>query len=220
MAYFKKQQEIKAVSGSSLRCRENNRVIVRIWTSAYNKEFPGRNVGHVSIETTQPGGYMSLWPQEEPKEQKKDHGFFTTVAHEFKREAKDDYDAEARAPEITVCLYSLNSELLFEKWETEKGSLKGWTLIGSNRLINKGNGNSCSGLAYQLLEQGGIYDQLISRSRFSSTFSSVVTPDDLGRAVYVAKQQELALHPETAGFHYADETPVALPSESSTCVIL
>lgn len=219
MAYFKKQQEIKAVSGSSVRCRENNRVIVRIWTSAYNKEFPGQNVGHVSIETTQPRGYMSLWPQEGPKEQKKDHGFFTTVAHEFKRGAQDDYTAEARPAEITVCLYSLNSELLFEKWETEKASLKGWTLIGRNWLINQDSGDSCSGLAYQLLKQGGVY-QLISRARFSSNFSSVVTPDDLGRAVCVAKQQELALHPQTAGFHYVGETPIISPSESSTCLIL
>lgn len=220
MAYFKKQQETKAVPSSSVRCRENNRVIVRIWTSAYNKEFPGQNVGHVSIETTQPAGYMSLWPQEEPKEQKKDHGFFKTVAHEFKRDAQDDYKAEARPAEITICLYCLNSELLFEKWEAERTSLKGWTLIGHNRLINQGSGDSCSGLAYRLLEEGGIYEQLISRGRFSSTFSSVVTPDDLGKAVYVAKQQELVLHPETVNFHYDGETPVALPKESSTCLIL
>jgi hypothetical protein len=220
MAYFKKQQETKAASGIQVRCRENNRVIIRIWTSAYNKEFPGQNVGHVSIETTQPVGYMSLWPQEEPKLQTKDHGLFKTVAHEFKRDLKEDHTAEARPAEITVCLYSLSSELLFEKWNTEKASLKGWTLIGHNRLINQSNGDSCSGLAYRLLERGGIYEQLISRGRFSSTFSSVVTPDDLGKAVCVAKQQELALHPETADFHYADETPIAPARESSTCLIL
>jgi hypothetical protein len=220
MTYFKKHQETRPVSDTRTRCQEGNRVIIRIWTSAYNKEFPGQNVGHVSIETRQPVGYMSLWPQEEPKQQTKDHGFFKKVAHEFKPDVNEDYKAEARPPEITVCLYSLNSELLFEKWENEKAILKGWALIGHNRLINQGNGDNCSGLAYRLLKSGGIYEQLISRGHFSSTFSSVVTPDDLGKAVYAAKQQELILHPETADFHYTGETPVTPSSESSTCAIL
>lgn len=119
-----------------------------------------------------------------------------------------------------VCLYSLNNQLLIEKWQQEKARLKGWTVIGNNRLINAGNADSCSGLAYRLLESGGIYDQLIYRGRFSSTFSSVVTPDDLGNVVLIAKQQELALYPETADFQYAGETPVSKPVEQRRCTIL
>ena len=29
----------------------NTRVIIRVWTSAENQQFPGVNVGHVSIQT-------------------------------------------------------------------------------------------------------------------------------------------------------------------------
>jgi hypothetical protein len=32
-------------------CDSLNRVIIRIWTSEYNKNYRGEGVGHVSIET-------------------------------------------------------------------------------------------------------------------------------------------------------------------------
>lgn len=206
MTIFKQEKKKDELTDRPF-CNVENRVVVRIWTSAYNKDRPGENVGHVSIETTQPKGYMSLWPKAQPTQQG-GSGLFKPIPHEFKQNVAEDYNAELRQPEITVCLYSLNSELLFEKWETEKIRLQGWVLIGHNRLINQGSGDSCSGLAYRLLESGGIYEKLISRTYFFSTFSSVVTPDDLGKAVSVAKQQELSLHPETAKFQYVEETPI------------
>lgn len=43
-------------------CSETNRVIIRIWTSRDNVDYPGNNVGHISIETTSPKAYISLWP--------------------------------------------------------------------------------------------------------------------------------------------------------------
>jgi hypothetical protein len=34
------------------------RVIVRVWTSEHNKQFPGESVGHVSIETPKPSASL------------------------------------------------------------------------------------------------------------------------------------------------------------------
>lgn len=45
---------------SALPLREEDRVIINIWSSKENKAVPGVNVGHVSIET--PTRYISLWP--------------------------------------------------------------------------------------------------------------------------------------------------------------
>ena len=43
--------------------KENNRVIIRVWATKGNQDFPvSHNIGHVSIETTAPAKYMSFWP--------------------------------------------------------------------------------------------------------------------------------------------------------------
>lgn len=199
--------------------RTENRIIVRIWTSASNKEVPGESVGHVSIETNSPKGYMSLWPKGSDKEQATDRGFFSPVTADFKKKPDDDLIAEDRNAELTICLYGLNSDHLHEEWESVKTTLKGWTLIGGNRLFNNGEGESCASLAYRLLCKGGLYE-LISHTQ-SSRFSSVVSPDQLAIAVAHAKRAELETHPETADFIYAEETPlIQLPGKSSTCLIL
>jgi hypothetical protein len=215
MQFFKK--EVKQQERSQLT--QDSRIIVRIWTSERNKEFPGQNVGHVSLETFQPAGYMSLWPQATPTAL--DKGAIQPVPHEFKANYAADLQAERRRPELTICLYSLNLHLLHEAWQNKRDNLEGWTLIGSNKLINSGSADSCSGMAYHLLEKALIYE-LISKSRYSKTFSSVVTPDDLGNAVRQAKIAELEQFPETAAFNFVGETQVeqVQGNNNSFCNIL
>lgn len=215
MGFFRK--EVKQQERPQLT--QDSRIIVRVWTSERNSEFPGQSVGHVSIETFQPAGYMSLWPRATPTGL--DKGAIQPVPHEFKANYAADLQAERRRPELTICLYSLNLQLLHEAWHNKMNNLEGWTLIGSNKLINSGSADSCSGMAYHLLEKALIYE-LISKSRYSKTFSSVVTPDDLGNAVRQAKLAELERFPETAAFNFVDEThiEVSRSNNGAFCNIL
>lgn len=45
---------------TTMKLREDNRVIIHIWTSSENRIVPGANVGHAALET--PHRYISLWP--------------------------------------------------------------------------------------------------------------------------------------------------------------
>jgi len=77
-------------------------------------------------------------------------------------------------------------------------NFRGWTLPGNNILINKGNGHSCSSLAYAVLLAGDIYS-LLSRG-YSASFSSITTPGMLCVALATAKKAELVKYPDTKKF--------------------
>lgn len=192
---------------------EDNRTIVRIWTSGFNLKCRGENVGHVSIQT--PDRYISLWPTQQGL------GLFKPIPHIFNT-YEDDLKDEERPSEITICLYSLNISRIEEKFDlfagtdNKSGTLQGWTLIGGNRLINQNSGQSCSSLAYELLKAGGIYD-LIS-STYSSRYASIVSPDSLVDALQDAKRYELKNHHETQAFTFEGEMQITLAN--TPCIIL
>jgi hypothetical protein len=231
------------------KCDENDRVIVRIWTSEYNKAHPGEDIGHVSIEIpsltmknpaydkNDPKSkkeipfYVSLWPAEGIK--LGGEGTFTPTKHTFHLDYKTDCGAEDRIPELTICLYGLKKGSIKQKFfdicagKSIKKSLikgdkefQGWVLIGGNRLINHNSGESCASLAYKLLKAGGIYDSI--RSGYSSQFASVVAPDNLAEAIKCAKKYELEKYPETKNFVYKGESSIADIEESKikNCIMI
>jgi len=198
-------------------CDERERVIIRVWTSQLNQQYRGENVGHVSIETISPASYMSLWPSRRGKTQGR--GLFKPIEHQLMPDYSADEKAEGRAPEVTLCFYSLNTGNIETSFQSVSNDpdFQGWALIGNNRLVNQGNAHSCASLAYHLLKAGGIYD--LVASLFSSKFSSVVSPDDLLTAVTSAKRQELREYPETREFTFEGETVVE-PASPNRCAIL
>lgn len=179
-------------------CSEEDRVIVRVWTSGLNKKHPGENVGHVSIETTKPEGYMSLWPEGLPHD-KKIKAIFENRESHYMSSYQDDFKAEEeRKPELTYCFYTMNAYKISDEFKKIQKNNKGWTLLGNNIFIHQGNSHSCATMAYELLKAGGIYDMV--SSGHSLTFSSTVAPDTLIPALKAAKQYELKHYPRTAAF--------------------
>lgn len=200
------------------KCKEENRVIIRIWTSEYNKKHPGENVGHVSIETTIPPSYMSLWPKGQPNEDFMKAVFEKRSSH-YMASYNDDFIAEKRAPEITICLYTLNVEKIIDKFNEIKKENENWTLLGNTLLINRGTSHSCATLGYELLKAGEIFD--IITSGYSSSYCLIVAPDTLVPAIKEAKKQELKKHPESCGFLFDNEFSIPVEEKSnSSCSIL
>ena len=132
---------------------ENNRVIVRVWTSSYNKSFPGHNVGHVSIET--PTSYMSLWPVPLTLEQIVKYRDAKTLEKKYSKyymerdpDFHQNFDVDARdegaplglerlEPQVVVCLYSLNVDDIESAFGHLQHDTRAWRLVGSNMLLQK-----------------------------------------------------------------------------------
>lgn len=191
-----------------MECRIEDRVIIRIWTSEYNL---GDGVGHISIQT--PNNYMSLWPKGHPS--KGLMQYFEVRAYDLLQEFKHDVTLEERDPEFVVCLYSIEFEKIEDKFREFKKKLQGWTLLGSNRLLNSGSAESCATLALSLLRAGGLLLE-------DSCFSSSVTPDKMAEVVIAAKKQELLEHPETTNFKFDSETDLEhmFNYRKSTCILV
>lgn len=128
-----------------------NRVMVRVWRT-YG--LLG-SVGHVSIET--PNRYISLWPKHNSRKGNKLKQTFEERDSHFRNGYDSDKNEEdGRVPEFVVCLYGLNIVAMEAKFDLLRQETESWTLLGRNRLINRKNSNSCSGLAHDLLIAGGI----------------------------------------------------------------
>lgn len=198
--------------------RKSNLVIIRIWDSnlkevAKNKvSIEDRQVGHISIQT--PNCYMSLWPKDITNSDA--HEIYGVHAPDFIDSpdtdiiyetnaspyvSEDNIPAKPNLPTV-ICLYSLNVDAIEARFKAikEDPDFAGWTLIGNNRLVNKGNAHSCASLAYTLLVAGGIYE-LISRLNSShGSLSSSASPAALLGFSQKAKQAELKKFPDTAKF--------------------
>ncbi len=230
----------------------STRVIVRVWTSQENKQFPGNNVGHVSIET--PDTYMSLWPvpftQQQINEYTKSNilkqqylKYFMERSADFHQSYQNDYQAEGNtAPQVTICLYSLDYNMVENEFHKLKMNTESWRLIGSNLFVQKlddaveimvsyskiienkvehKNIDNCASLAVKILKAGGIGQlvDLSTFSTFSSQTSSIVGPDDVLTILIPAKFAEQQKNPETVAFRLASETQLTAPGRSS-CVLL
>lgn len=223
-------------------------VIVRVWTSKDNLDFPGNSVGHVSIET--PTQYMSLWPvgftdeQNEKyyesigiKEKNLENGmqylkqtylkYFMEREPNWKSDYQEDYKAEKNtAPQVVICFYSLDPDMIENEFSKLKKETEGWRLIGSNLLIQTMQQatqdvkffdkketktiESCASLGLKLLKGGGITKLLSNseQSSLSSQTSLVVKPDYLPKILIPAKLKELEKHPETIQFSFNSETSI------------
>jgi hypothetical protein len=193
-------------------CKENNRVIIRVWTSWLNKSIPGaeNSVGHISIEIPNSNCYISLWPEGSPNE-KRIKAIIENREPHFMISYNDDYEAEEKhPPEVTICLYSLNTEKMEEEFNRLTQTTENWTLFGNVFLLKNSNQHNCASFAYEILKKGEIYN-LISPA-FSTKYSSVVSPDALVSAIKAAKEQENTDYKETVGFKFDNET--ILPSKS------
>jgi hypothetical protein len=172
--------------------------------------------------------------------------YFMERSSEYQHSYNDDYQLEGdKEPQVTVCLYSLDVKSVEKAFNALKDDITGWRLVGSNVFmqttekvvekkmsifienmnvetkVGKRDVDSCSSLAYKLLKAGGIYE-LIS-GNYSSTFSSVVTPDDLLTAVIDAKLSEIKSHSETANYSFSGETDVNVlkkSTKSSNCLVM
>jgi hypothetical protein len=212
---------------------EQNRVIIRVWspiglsqakemvrsqvpkeatqsqTNLFVKEHTSDygSCGHVSIETTNPRGYYSLWPEGGFDMKKDKAGFFKPKKHEQKTYLED-LEAEGRNPDVAICLYSLDGYALSVNFERLIKNLDGWRLVGSNCVtrLSKKSSESCASLAYRLLDGGGL-SKVVS-SCVSTHVSSVATPNDLVKIAKEAKQYKLTKYTETKKFKFRHETPV------------
>lgn len=197
---------------------EDNRVVIRVWPSNLKEVATGkvsikeREVGHVSIET--PNCYMSLWPQGVEGKIRQYVSTYPASFHEsyvkdIKVEtdnspyaSKQDLPTSLSLPSTIVCLYSLDVEAMEARFRDIVSVLKGWTLMGNQFLVNKGNAHSCASLAYTLLQAGGIY-KLVSRSSSSHKGLSVsASPAGLATFSQKLKQAELNAFPDTNKFKY------------------
>lgn len=181
---------------------KNNRVIIRIWCSGLSG---GANVGHISIET--PNAYMSLWPDDPRKDKElsketRNLGLLAAINKEFKQDADEDYLAEGRVAEKIICLYSLDIQAIEARFKEiySDPNFRGWTLLGNNILLNRGNAHSCASLAYTLLKAGGIYELISSFNSSYGSISSAASPDALAGISIKAKQAELISYPDTKKF--------------------
>jgi hypothetical protein len=132
-------------------------------------------------------------------------------------------DISTAVPDVLVTLYSLNVkhiEDLFDDIREEgnenikvasdgeiKKSKTGYVLIGNKAAVrlynfmfnNNEQGNSCCGMAYDLVQAGGINKLTGSYSHFTAQYF-VLTTDNFCDYIKYAKDQELLSHPETQLF--------------------
>ena len=191
---------------------EKNRVIVRIWTSAWNKEYQGiGDVGHASIQIG--NDYISLWPKGNPSGVFKQ--FFENREKYFITYEKDLWLEENNKPSFIVCLYLLDMSAIKQKAEELKDNVEHWTLFGNNCLLLKDDKtHSCSSIVYELLKEGGIYNFVASK--FSAHYSSVVSPDNLISILKEAKKYEINKCPKIKNFKFEDETFLGESYENSS----
>lgn len=195
---------------------ENNRVIIYVWKSGLNG---GENVGHVAIKT--PNRYISLWPGGEASGPIRQ--FFERRETHFMRAYTDDKSAEERDAEVTICLYSLNTEMIEGRFDKIKDNLEGWTLLCGTVLKNSGAQESCASLALRMLKVGGIDDLVKNDVHLGSSVTpSIITPDELAHVSVEAKKGELKQFPVTQQYQFIGETQVMEQNlnKINTCVLV
>lgn len=181
-------------------------------------------IGHVSLETT--NKYASWWPNPKNGEQV---GIFNVVGAQnsnYEQDCRSENlnDGKNGQPDLKVCLYSLDVGKIEECFNNiENDPQYGYVLAGdkkATRILNDDKGQSCAGLAYELLTVGGILKLSNIHADLKAKWI-VVTPDNLAELIKNAKQKELVLYPETQGFPLIPNgyMPAPVPS-SNLCVLI
>lgn len=213
---------------------ENNRVIVRIWTSGMWGPFSGldlpkgKDAGHATLQIPSLNVYVSLWPaREDGKAIKSGIKTLTTIRPPcFEDTPEADADNEGpdevtpRLPEALLCFYSLDIERMQARFVEKKPQITGWKLakLGFWGKSLENSTYNCSGIVTDILASGGIEPLL--EKRIPSFRQNVTDPDDLLRKLKYAKRKELTLYPETNQFEFQHETPVPqLVGRKTGCTI-
>lgn len=187
-------------------------------------------------------------------EQKKIELNQTYLKYYMQRDAKfqqsylEDYVAEGnKAPQVTLCFYSLDIYAMEDSFHKLTSNTEGWRLIGSNYFIQKlekttetltlhsktieseigkRNIENCASLALKILKDGGISKlvNIDSYSSFTLKTSSIVKPDDILELSIPAKLAELKSHPQTQNLHFQGETDPDILREktqpTTSCLII
>lgn len=225
MAFWKSQ--------SSAPLTEISRVIVNIWLPRVNDEIATslhfiksleakkldptklNRIGHVSIET--PNQYASWWPAPDANRVK----IFNVVKAANSTYADDcSPGGEGTVPDLRICLYSLDVQAIEDCFEHVENSDYGYVLAGDKktvRLFNTEKGQSCCGLAYELLAAGGILDLSQIHQDLKLKYI-VVTPENFSEFMQNTKQAESKKFPETDGFSKIEYEYRSV--SSSACVLV
>lgn len=209
---------------------EDSRIIINIWlpkvqgksTSAkhflksYLKESTRDDdrIGHVSVET--PNIYVSWWPNPSDEQQV---NIFNVVNSQNSTYAQD-CENEGGDPNLRICLYSLDIAEVEDCFRHVETSGYGYVLAGDKavtRYFNTQKGQSCAGLAYEILMIGGL-KKLINFYRDLEIQWLFVDPYNLSNLLKHAKEAECKLYPETQGFVLIDAEYSS--EQVGKCVIL
>lgn len=153
---------------------EENRVIVRVWTSRFNLHDRGESVGHVSIEIPKKNIYWSLWPKQadassSSAKESEGLGIIKPISAEQLEgfTYQKDHELENRPPEKVFCFYTLEVYQIEEYYEKLLSSGIAWNLGGRLFFLNAG---SCASSVWELLTAGGITKliPLVNQSSVSS----------------------------------------------------
>lgn len=219
---------------------EDSRIIVNVWLPRLNGEITTsacyiaasleedtikktkidekklNSIGHVSLEM--PKAYASWWPDNACTDQVR---LFNVLKADPNKSYIEDYESEAkRHADLRICLYGLDVQAIEDCFEYVKKSDYGYVLAGDKitvRFLNKEKGQSCCGLAYELLSAGGALELSAIYKDLKMKYI-VVTPDNFCEFLKNAKQVEMSRYPETSSFHQIENEYT--PPPRSTCVLV
>lgn len=172
---------------------EAKKVLSAIEEARRRKERVDANVGHVAMAL--PNAHASIWPAESAR-----GNYFKVVKAAF-NDLENDIYCEGGPPDLFVSLYSLNTPAMEAALQEIQKSEDGFALVGdtsSTRLSNEQTGRNCNGLAYELLQRGGVDN--ITPFGAGSNFIFYISPDKFATYIKSVKEKELEMHPETANF--------------------
>lgn len=176
-------------------------------------------IGHASLAT--PTRYASWWPNPENEEQVR---LFNVVPAQNSTYEQDIISEGGLVPDLQVSFYSLDVQAIEACFQDIQDTAVGYVLTGdkaTTRLLNEQRGQSCCGLAYELLMAGGISRHASITQDLKARWV-VVTPDNFADFIRHAKASEWAAHPETQAFLVAEGeyTPPPPPASGWSCQIL
>lgn len=171
-------------------------------------------IGHVAIQTN--NHYASWWPSDEDANRV---SLFNVVGAQNSN-FDQDCRSEGTQPDLVICFYTLDVEEIETAFQEVKDTKNyGYVLSGDKkavRLLNASKGNSCCGLAYELLEAGGIL-KLSSYHKDITAKWWHLTVENFTEFLRNAKQYEVSQFPQTRGYALAGEYVPAL--QESNCVL-
>ena len=213
-----------------MRINKNNRVIVRVWTSEDNSQYPGEDaLGHVSIEAKKDGDesstYMSFWPSIPPTDaftdkEKQEYKSANPVKRKvlsikkYLKEVKadteitfeDDCCSEKCLPQVTLCFYSLDPNKIINAFHDKKSdtNFRFWgTNLAIEELERVGRGDQQKAdccASFAYKLLSAGGLQVSSSVASRHSHSSYLSPDNLLPALIEAKQNEFKCFPNTRKF--------------------